>query len=93
MVFVLCWAGSVAFVLARAVGRRRRCRGSSSYVSSEPALKAAREADAALPEGLVEACLSTGRTPTAGEVKMIYSTKVIVRWILVALRCCWMAVP
>eukprot|EP00752_Nemacystus_decipiens_P015415 g13747.t1 len=47
----------------------------SPYVSSETALQAAREADKTLPEGLFEACLSTGRTPTAGEVKMIYSTK------------------
>lgn len=50
--------------------------GSGLYVSSEPALQAAREAGAALPKGLFEACLSTGRMPAAGEVKMIYSTKV-----------------
>lgn len=50
--------------------------GGSGYVNSEPALQAAREADAGLPKGLLEACLNTGRTPTAGEVKMIYSTKV-----------------
>lgn len=50
--------------------------GSSSYVNSAAALQAAEEADAALPEGLYEACLKTGRTPTAGEVKMIYCTKV-----------------
>lgn len=45
-------------------------------MNSEAALQAAREADAALPQGLYEACLATGRTPTAGEVKMMYYTKV-----------------
>lgn len=45
-------------------------------MNSAAALKAAGEADAALPEGLYEACLNTGRTPTPGEVKMIYCTKV-----------------
>jgi len=49
---------------------------SGEYVNSESALQAAKEADPALPEGLYEACLATGRTPTAGEVKMIYYTKV-----------------
>lgn len=49
----------------------------SAYVNSAAALEAAREADACLPEGLYEACLKTGRTPNVGEVKMIYSTKVI----------------
>eukprot|EP00903_Cladosiphon_okamuranus_P015684 g14481.t2 len=47
----------------------------SSYVNSKAALEAAKEADEALPEGLFEACLKTGRMATAGEVKMIYSTK------------------
>ena len=39
-------------------------------------MKEAEEADAALPEGLQEACLKTGRTPASGDVKMIYYTKV-----------------
>ncbi|CAM9695723.1 unnamed protein product [Ectocarpus sp. 6 AP-2014] len=48
---------------------------SGAYVNSAAALEAAREADACLPEGLFEACLKTGRTPTVGEVKMVYYTK------------------
>lgn len=39
-------------------------------------MEAAAEAEKALPEGLYESCLKTGRTPTAGEVKLIYYTKV-----------------
>lgn len=50
---------------------------SGAYVNSPAALEAAREADACLPEGLYEACSETGRTPTVGEVKMVYYTKVI----------------
>lgn len=79
---------SSAFAAFACCSRRRPPRlhrhygyNSGEYVNSEAALKAAREADAALPEGLYEACLATGRTPTAGEVKMIYYTKVR--------GCCW----
>lgn len=48
----------------------------SDYVSNAEVLGEAKEADASLPDGLYEACLKTGRTPTAGEVKMMYYTKV-----------------
>lgn len=53
----------------------RRRRSSSGYVNNKEAMEAAAEAEKALPEGLYEACLKTGRTPTAGEVKLIYYTK------------------
>lgn len=49
---------------------------SSAYVNNKEVMEAAAEANEALPEGLYEACLKTGRTPTAGEVKLIYYTKV-----------------
>ena len=49
---------------------------SSAYVNNKEVMEAAAEANEALPEGLHEACLKTGRTPTAGEVKLIYYTKV-----------------
>lgn len=54
----------------------RRVRIGSSYVNKVEDLVAAEKTT--LPEGLYEACLKTGRTPTAGEVKMIYSTKVLI---------------
>ena len=43
---------------------------------NEEAMEAATEAEKALPDGLYEACLKTGRTLTSGEVKLIYYTKV-----------------
>ncbi|CAM9375032.1 unnamed protein product [Ascophyllum nodosum] len=48
---------------------------SGEYVNNLDIMKEAEEADAALPEGLQEACLKTGRTPASGDVKMIYYTK------------------
>lgn len=48
----------------------------SEYVNNAEVLREAEHVDAELPEALYEACLKTGRTPTSGEVKMIYYTKV-----------------
>lgn len=52
---------------------------SSDYVNNAEMLREAEEVDASLPEGLYEACLKTGRTPTSGDVKMVYYTKVALR--------------
>lgn len=51
----------------------------SQYVNNAEVLREAEEVNTSLPEGLYEACLKTGRTPTSGEVKMVYYTKVNVR--------------
>lgn len=49
---------------------------SGPYVNNAEALRRSQEADAKLPDGLYEACLKTGRVPAAGDVKMMYYTKV-----------------